>query len=47
MESEWQQDVIPYPCVRYFKLQKNEQGTKINDIITKSIPDAQSILEMA
>jgi hypothetical protein len=45
-KSEWQEDVIPYQCLK-LKIERTPQGLKINGITTKSIPDAQSIVEMA
>lgn len=45
--NQWVEDTAPVQVLRYFRLEKSVQGTKINNIITKSIPDAQSIVEMA
>lgn len=44
MKETWQSNVIPKECIK-FRLDKNEQGTKINGVTIKSIPDAQKLVE--
>ena len=45
--NQWVEDTAPMQVLRYFRLEKSVQGFKIKRITTKSIPDAQSIVEMA